>query len=165
MPNATLQTAQYLTDRPGGSTREDLCAAISTTYYAVFEALAKLTADLIVGQPGPDRAERAWRHVYRANDHTRIATKCAQKHLQRFPQTIVDFCEFFLQIQYKRHQSDYEFGYCPERTEVLIDIQRAENQIDRLVAFEEKHLRAFCVFILFEKHRHEEQPKQINRNP
>lgn len=165
MPNATLRTAQYLTERPEGSTREDLCAAISTIYYALFEALAKLSADLFVGPPGPDRAESAWRHIYRSHDHTRIAAKCASQHLQRFPQPIVDFAELFLQIQFKRHQSDYEYGYSPDIGEVRTDIQRAEFQIDNLAAFDEKHLRAFCVLIMFEKHRHEEKPKSLAARP
>lgn len=161
MPNATLQTARYLTERHGGSTREDLCAAISTTYYALFEALAKLSADLFVGGASPDRAESAWRHIYISHDHTRIAVKCASRHLEKFPPDIVHFAELFLQLQFRRHQSDYEYGYSPNSGEVITDIELAEVQITRLLAVEEKHQRAFCVLIMFEKHRHEERPKRI----
>lgn len=159
MPNELLRTAQYLTERPGGSTSHDLCASVSTAYYALFEALAKLSADLFVGNSGPDRAERAWSHVYRSLEHTRVATKCSSGHLNRFPQEIIDFAELFLQLQYKRQQSDYEYGHAPNIGEVRTDIQRAEVQIQKLLAFEEKHLRAFCVYILFDKHRHEEKQK------
>lgn len=162
MPNATLQTARYLTERHGGSTREDLCAAISTTYYALFEAIAKLSADLFVGDASPDRAESAWRHIYRSHDHTRIATKCASRHLEKFPPDIVHFAELFLQLQFRRHQSDYEYGYIPDAGEVITDIELAEVQIERLLTVDEKHQRAFCVLIMFEKHRHEEQPRKIS---
>ncbi|MHC1999347.1 hypothetical protein ACYQR9_02755 [Methylobacterium sp. CM6241] len=82
--------------------------------------------------------------------------------MAKFPPDIVHFAELFLQLQYKRHQGDYEYGYSPDAGDVITDIELADAQIIKLLAVEERHLRAFCVLIMFEKHRHEEQSKTLS---
>lgn len=158
-----LRTAQYLTERPGGSSPADLCAAISTTYYALFETLAKLTADLFVGQEGPDLTETAWHHVYRSLQHTLIANKCVRTAAYSFPQPIVDFSQFFVTLQKRREKADYQYGYGPDLVSVIADIDRARVKIQDLMAVDVRHLRAFCVFISIDKHRHEDKPKSPDK--
>lgn len=159
MSEQLLRTAQYLTERPGGSSTADLCAAISTTYYALFETLAKLTADLFVGTEAPDRTEKAWHHVYRSLQHTLIASKCVKTSAYSFPQPIVDFSELFVTLQKRREKADYQFGYAPDQVSVVADIDRARIKIQNLLEVDVRHLRAFCVFISIYKHRHEEKGK------
>jgi hypothetical protein len=43
----------------------DLKRAVSTAYYALFHALAKDAADMLVGV-GPSRPDKAWTQTYRA---------------------------------------------------------------------------------------------------
>lgn len=163
MSKELLRTAQYLTERSEGSTPSDLCAALSTTYYALFETLAKLTADLFIGLEGPERAERAWMHTYRSLTHTRIATRCGKSTIQEFPPDIIDFATFFLDMQYKRERSDYHFGHTPNLGAVQTDIARANLKIDRLLSVPEKDQRAFCAFVLLDRDRHEDEPKNIGK--
>jgi hypothetical protein len=46
----------------------DLKRAISTAYYALFHAMAKIAADMLVGV-GPNRPDKAWTQAYRALQH------------------------------------------------------------------------------------------------
>ena len=46
----------------------DLKRAISTAYYALFHAMAKDAADMLVGV-GADRPDKAWTQLYRALQH------------------------------------------------------------------------------------------------
>lgn len=157
MATDLLATAEYLVARTSGQTSSDLCRAQSAIYYALFQTLAKLTADLFVGPPSKDRPERAWRHIYRALEHTKIANKCKLLKMNRFPPAVIDYGDFFLQMQHQREKSDYEYGHSPDAGELSSDIERARVKINKLLLTEEKHLRAFSVFILIEKHRHEEE--------
>lgn len=160
MSEQLLRTAQYLAERPGGSSPADLCAAISTTYYALFETLAKLTANLFVGEESPDRTEKAWHHVYRSLQHTLIASKCVRTSAYSFPQPIVDFSQFFVTLQKRREKADYQYGYEPDLVSVVADIDRARVKIEKLLEVDVRHLKAFCVFISIDKHRHEEKQNQ-----
>lgn len=162
MSTDLLHTALYLANRSGGSTSADLCASVSTTYYALFETLAKLAADLFIGRDISSPPPRAWRHIYRSLEHTRIADKCSKESLQRFPQSIIDFADFFMFLQHERQLSDYEYKHAPDLNFVLTTIERAKIKISALLATEEKHLRAFCVFIMIEKHRHEDKRKNLH---
>ena len=154
-----LATAELLAGRPGGSTPTDLCRAESTIYYALFHTLARMSADLLVGGEGIDRSDKAWRHIYRALEHTKVAGKCMKEKLSRFPPEVQDFADFFLHMQYRRERSDYEPDNRPEVERVSADIERARVKINNLLGLGDKHLKAFAVFILVEKHRHEEQEK------
>ena len=64
-------------------------------------------------------------------------------------------------MQHKRELADYEFGYQPNILSIQTDILRAEIKIQLLLKIKEKHKRAFCVFILIDKNRHETQQKTI----
>ena len=119
-----------------------------------------MTADLFVGEKCEEWPERAWNHIYRSLDHTKVAGKCKLDKMKRFPPEFVDFGDFFLSAQYKRERSDYEFEYSPVLGEVESDIERAKIKVRSLLAADEKHKRAFAVFVLIEKHRHEEEPKK-----
>ncbi|HVY50205.1 MAG TPA: hypothetical protein VHA07_01450 [Devosia sp.] len=41
----------------------DLRRAVSAAYYALFQAIAKASADLLVGSAGASRSDKAWRQV------------------------------------------------------------------------------------------------------
>ena len=53
-----------------GRPREtELRRAVSATYYALIQTLARCGADLLVGKTKPNRGQPAWQQTYRALEH------------------------------------------------------------------------------------------------
>src|SRR5215207_8379980 len=85
-----LSTAQLLaTSRRGRPTQVNLRRAISTTYYALFHAVARNCADLVAGGQTSARSKHAWRQVYRALEHGAAKTACLNAVVvSKFPKPI-----------------------------------------------------------------------------
>ncbi len=78
MADDLIATARRLAKASARKPRQaDLKRAISTAYYALFHAIARDAADLLVGT-GKDRPDKAWKQVYRALDHGPAKTACGQ---------------------------------------------------------------------------------------
>jgi uncharacterized protein (UPF0332 family) len=105
--------------------------AVSTAYYALFHALAKNAADVLVGV-GRSRANEAWVHVYRALDHGFAKNACQQT--RTVPATFVACADEFIELQEARHKVDYDPRISLSRIEALEWAMRAEVAIGNLWA-------------------------------
>ena len=80
--------------------------AISAAYYALFHALARSNADVLVGT---GESDASWCRVYRALDHgmaKRVLSPLKTPIMPLSPLTI--FAAAFVELQEKRHLADYD---------------------------------------------------------
>ena len=166
MPDRSLLTADLfataatlLSKRPG-LFNSDIRRAASTTYYAVFHQLAKLCADLLVGDENTPRGETAWRQAYRSLDHRKIADRFKHGTILNFPKEIQDFSVFFRKLQLRREECDYCFLYKPSLGAVEGELGFAKRHLEAVLKLDEKHLRAFAAYILLDNKRH--RPLEID---
>lgn len=128
----------------------ELRRAVSTAYYALFHALAKDAADLLVGV-GQARPEKAWQQTYRALQHGDAKTACGQARNLGFPQTIVNCASIFIDLQERRHSADYDPSTRLTRADALQGIALAERAVADLRATARKDRKAFAVLLLFRR--------------
>jgi hypothetical protein len=80
--------------------------AVSTAYYAVFHALAKSCASILL--PSVDRTSDAYQRVYRALDHGPLkAAFAASAGPLRDRSPLQKIGEVVVQLQSERHRADY----------------------------------------------------------
>jgi uncharacterized protein (UPF0332 family) len=128
----------------------DLRRAISTAYYALFHALAKEAADLLVGA-GAMRAEKAWVHAYRALEHGFAKNACKEAKNLGFPPGIAVCANDFVELQEARHRADYDPAARFSRAEALGWVARAEAAIRELRAEPRRDRKAFAVHLLLRR--------------
>jgi hypothetical protein len=132
-------------------TAHDLVNARSA-YYAMFHALARCCADLLIGGPGSKRSKPAWSQVYRALDHGAARSACSNEiMIAKFPREIQDFSDAFVQLQSKRHQAEYDPDAMIYKSVVLANIAIVETVIRELSNVPLKHRRAFAAWVMFRK--------------
>lgn len=150
-PLDLIETARRLTaPETGRPTQSDLRRAVSTAYYALFHSLARAGADLFVGGVGAARSDLAWRQVYRSLEHGLAKDACRNaRTMKAFPKDVEDFANMFATLQYKRHGADYDPSVRYARSEVVQDIDNAEDAIRRFERVAAKERRAFCAHVLF----------------
>lgn len=130
--------------------QSNLCRAVSTTYYALFHALAQCCADTLIGSTGAERSMPAWLQVYRSFDHGVAKNACTgKKTIEKFPQDIQDFANLFVTMQEKRHAADYDPSTRLLKSAVENDIAAAELAISTLRTVPIKHRRAFAAWVIF----------------
>lgn len=148
-----IVTARKLANAsPNRPRQNDLRRSVSTAYYALFHALAKDAADLLVGV-GNNRSDKARRQVYRALQHGDAKSACIQLRSNNpgFPQLLVDCAGSLTILQEKRHSADYDPDYRATRAEALEAIAIAERAIANLTAAGRNDRRAFAILLLFKK--------------
>lgn len=158
-PADLIRIARYLASTGTGvgigrPSRADLRRAVSTTYYALFHALAECCANTLIGATPRNRSQQAWRQTYRALDHRHAKEQCSRLEINRFPQEIQAFATSFADLQNQRHTADYDpypnqsstFFY---RHDVLKLITEAEQAISSLNSATPLDLRAFAAYVLF----------------
>ena len=134
-------------DGPGAPRQSDLKRAISTAYYALFHAIARNGADLLVGVD-PERAETAWRQTYRALDHGSAKNACAGLRALSFPPALIRCGEAFVALQEARHQADYDPDYRTNTSEAGFFVTQSEDAIAGLDSADRKDRVAFAVRLL-----------------
>jgi uncharacterized protein (UPF0332 family) len=141
-----LTIVDELAIKNNNPSQEHLRRAVSTNYYAMFHALCKLNADILVGRQ--HRTTPAWVKVYRALDHAEARKKCnsIQGHFDR---ELRRFAKQFCQLQSKRHAADYDPSAVIQRKEVLIDLMVSSYYISNLDYIGWQSLREFAVYLLF----------------
>jgi len=132
--------------------RSDLRRVISTAYYALFHALARMSADCFIGAPQEPHTERAWRDVYRSVSHRHVAKKC-QEIANRgtamgFPAEIVDFANQFDPIMRDRERADYDPLYKPTKANAIAVLNTVRLAIDMLSSADQIHRKAFAAFMI-----------------
>ena len=123
--------------------------AVSTAYYAVFHALAKSCAGILL--PSVDRNSQVYERVYRALDHGPLRAAFTTKgtplkdraNLQRIGELVV-------QLQSERHRADYlppNAGMFREEARNLVDqARRAVTEIERLSTGDRIALATWLLF-------------------
>lgn len=145
-----IRTARMLARSIDGELRQsDLRRSVSTSYYAVFHALAKECADLVVGGRGSERAERAWAQVYRSLNHRSTREQCRRVPDMGFPDEIVSFASSFVELQEQRHSADYDPAYSVTQNEAELRVYQAQFALLDLKRTPIKHRRAFCAWAAF----------------
>jgi hypothetical protein len=114
--------------------------------------MAKNNADLLVGV-GPNRPDKAWRHLYRAIEHSDAKRRCEKARALGFPPGIVSCANAFVALQQLRHSADYDPTYKIGRADALAMVAQAEKAIKDLRASPRKDRRAFAVQLLFERRK------------
>ena len=87
-------------------TVDSLRRSVSTTYYAVFHALAASNANCLVGTRQTSLDGHAWLRAYRGLDHG-DAKKFTKDDIQRFSTPVQEFIGIFRELQDARHMADY----------------------------------------------------------
>lgn len=152
LPRDLLYTAEKLAGSNARKPRQsDLKRAASSVYYALFHALAKSNADCLIGTVKFDRANRAWRHVYRSLDHGFAKSACQNSGISQFPQQIQDFADIFVALQAKRHSADYDPFIRLQKLEVLNDIKAVKQIVDDFQKAGVKDRKAFAVWVLLKQ--------------
>lgn len=96
------------------------------------------------------RSEPAWVQVYRALNHGPAKASCKnQDVIRRFPDDVQDFADRFYSMQIKRHRADYDPTERFVRSDVVQDIDAADDAIRRFEAVPIKHRRAFAAWVVF----------------
>lgn len=129
-------------------TQASLRRAISTSYYAVFHALAKMAADSLVGVVKAKRSDKAWVEVYRGLTHGHCKTACEGAKNIRFPEELHDFSDAFMQLQEARHLVDYDPMIRVRKEDALFYISLAERSIQALKNTGMLDRRAFATWVL-----------------
>jgi hypothetical protein len=144
-----LQVACELSKRTGRRPREAFMRrAVSTAYYAMFHALARLCADQLIG--GIHVRTMAWGRVYRALDHKATKTTMRSAEAAGLAPAIAAFGEAFAVLQERRIQADYDpvpFRYYFNETSSLIDL--AKTAIEGLDSLGPDERRALAALLLF----------------
>lgn len=146
------KAARDLVDTAGrGRPREvNLRRAVSTTYYALFHCLADCCANMLAGSVQANRSRPAWRQTYRALQHTTARKRCRRDTINRFPADIRNFAELFVSTQVKRHRADYDPVATFHKSDVIQDIDEAEDAIMRFNKAPRADRRAFAVYVLLD---------------
>ncbi len=142
-----INSAKNLAIGTGGKPRQaNLRRAISTAYYAMFHCVAKACADAFIGT-SKTRNDGAWEQVYRSLTHTHVARCCNRKGIMNtFPTGIQEFSDTFLKLQSMRYDTDYNPSEMFYLSDVLEDIQRAEDAINDFKKAKIYERKAFAAF-------------------
>ncbi|WP_407525620.1 hypothetical protein [Methylobacterium oryzisoli] len=146
-----LRTARRLATAPRGKPRQsDLKRSVSTSYYALFHAIAGECADRLIGT-GPNVPRRAWLQTFRALDHGAAKRACGKLLAHGFPQDLVDVGRAFVPLQQQRHDADYDFFHRVSLQDAQAAISLAESAIDALRRATMSDRKAFAAIVLFTK--------------
>lgn len=124
--------------------------AVSTAYYAAFDALAAECANSLISSDAR-RTSRAWAQVYRALDHSAARSACQQAKQRGFPDDLVVFADAFMQLQEARHEADYNPLSRFSRSEAVALIELSEAGIRSLRQADAPHRRAFVAWVLLKR--------------
>jgi len=145
-----LDTARKLTRSASKPRQTDLKRAVSTTYYAMFNFLARECADLFIGT-GAARKSLPWVQVHRALEHGLAKNGCGQVRALGFPIKIVRFADLFVSMQEVRHSADYDPWSRYTRTEVVGLIGTVDQTIKDFKSSLRPDRLAFATLVLLRK--------------
>ena len=158
-PEDLIRIARHLAaggvgGRRGRPRQAELRRAVSAAYYALFHALARCCADMLVGSTPARRRQPAWERAYRSLEHGVAKDRCNnQREMRQFPAEIQDFGQWFVVIQRYRHQADYVPEATFSRSQVLELISEADRAIAGFRRADTIDQRAFAIHVLFRSRR------------
>lgn len=133
------------TKRP---TQSEIRRSISSSYYAVFHALARTCANALVGKTPSRRPNKAWVEVYRGLSHGVCQKACSQANKVAFPECIHNFADNFQQLQKLRHRADYDPSVKFDKKDAETWYQLAQLSIASLRSAESVDKKAFATWVL-----------------
>jgi hypothetical protein len=149
LPEGFLIAAEKLIGSAGKPAQGQLRRAISTCYYAVFHALAKLCADSLIGSTKASRPNNAWVEVYRGIGHGLCKDACFRaKTIPGFPPELHDFSDAFIQLLDARENADYNPLVRPTKQDALFFVSLARKSISALRGVRSVDKRAFAAWVL-----------------
>ena len=122
--------------------------SISSSYYAVFHALAKAIADTLVGSSPASRPNKAWVDVYRGIGHGGTKDACKAAMNVNFPDRLKAFSDSLVRLQDARHQADYDPEVRFSKEDALANLAEAENALAALKAVRPIDRKAFAAWVL-----------------
>lgn len=122
--------------------------AISTSYYAMYHALARVAADSLVGAKKSQRPNNAWVEVYRGLSHSSCKQACQGAKNIGFPDEIQGFANNFVQLQDARKRADYDPLCRPSKEQALWWIAIADLNIKKLYSCSRYDKVAFATWVL-----------------
>lgn len=136
---------------PGGRARPRqavLRRSISSSYFAVFHALAKLTADALVGSSPGSRPNKAWVDVYRGIGHGGTKDACKAARNVDFPEQLKAFSDSLVRLQDARHLADYDPEVRFSKEDALANLAEAKDALAALLAVRTIDRKAFAAWVL-----------------
>jgi uncharacterized protein (UPF0332 family) len=128
--------------------------AVSTAYYAVFHALAKLCADYLTRSAV--RSTDEYSRVYRSLEHGALRNAFAQSPLKEH-KSLSRIGELAIKLQVERHRADYlpplSGSFSSREVQELIDEAReAVLEIENLKP-RNRELRTLATYLLFRERK------------
>ncbi|WP_299372001.1 hypothetical protein [uncultured Tateyamaria sp.] len=133
------------TKRPA---QADIRRSISSSYYAVFHALARTCANALVGRTPSQRPNKAWVEVYRGLNHGICKKACEQANSVDFPLCIKEFADAFQQLQEHRHKADYDPNIRFYKADAQFWYDTARLSIESLRSASNVDKKAFSTWVL-----------------
>lgn len=121
--------------------------AVSTAYYAVFHALARLCADELLGNDRETRKSKEYERVYRALEHKTL--RSVFQNTPRNDRIIRQIGDRVVLLQSKRHDADYlPTGHVFSKAESLDLIASAKSAIELMDSLSAQERRALAVRLI-----------------
>ena len=121
-----LSGSDGTTTAPGRPRQAGLRRAVSTAYYAMFNALCWSNADTLVGRASAGSDAGIWMEVYRSLQHRDAKARLASYSQLRQDSTVRNFARVFGNLQEQRVNADYNPLARFTRSDVVVLIDRAE---------------------------------------
>ena len=121
--------------------------AVGNAYYAMYHALARSNADLLIGPSETEGRSPEWNRVYTALGGD-SAFELMQGDFSRQPERVRRFVDVFLAAHHQRllAEEDPATTFTAEQARVCID--QAEAAISEFLSVEPERRRAFAVQVL-----------------
>ena len=154
LPEEFISLSRHILRQNNGKPSQvALRRALITAYYALFHTLARVGADLLIGEASKSRGEDTWRQVYRGLNHRQARKFCAGGAINKFPPSIQNFGRVFVEMQRIRNSADYDpyAGYEKPFTKTFVEYQidLVERTIADFNATDKKDRKAFSARVLF----------------
>ena len=153
MSSRLLDAADLLL-REGRSSTAFRRRAVSTAYYALFHALAKVCADYVTRST--KRSDVDYQRVYRSLDHGPLKTAFSQQQLKE-NKKLSRIGTIVVMLQAERHRADYlppvAGVFTRDRASELVDLARqAVNEVEAIRP-NQKDCRILATNLLFRERK------------
>ena len=138
---------------PGRPRQAMLKRAVSTAYYAMFDALCASNANALVGTSPTGEALDLWIQTYRALDHGQAKNRLLAYLRQSSITEVRDFASEFANLQEHRLAADYNPSSVLTRSQVVRLIDRAEAVTQAFRSLPARPRRMLATYLLVARTR------------
>ena len=121
--------------------------SVSSTYYAMYHALARSNADTLVGSSDAYRERPEWTRTYMALGDD-VAVERVQGDFTGYSQGIRDFVETFIVFNEQRLLAEEDPAVTYTKDEALAWIERAETAIAGFVSADDEERKGLAIRLL-----------------